>query len=74
MAASLTSRFDLREEGSDLLALHDVRDDVTCDLWAGAVGDDHGRATLQSPQSRFHLQRRRQNTLSYLSKTRQLVK
>lgn len=56
----LTSRFDLGEEGSHLLALHDVGDDMARDFWAGAVGDNDGGATLQSPQSSLHLQKTKQ--------------
>ncbi len=37
----LTSRFDLRKEGSHLLALHDVSDDMTRYFGVGTVCNDH---------------------------------
>ncbi len=52
----LTSRFDLRKEGSHLLALHDVSDDMTRYFGVGAVCNDHWGATLQSPEGSFDLQ------------------
>lgn len=53
----LTSRFDLWEEGSHLLALHNVRDDLTCYFGVGAICNNHRGATLQGPESSLDLQK-----------------
>lgn len=51
----LTSWLNLREEGSQFLALDNVSDYMTCDLGICTVSNDHRRPTLKSPESCFHL-------------------
>ena len=58
-SGKLTGRFDLREEGSHLLALHNVSDDMTCHFGVGAICDNHGGATLQGPEGSLDLQKRK---------------
>lgn len=55
MQAELTRRFDLREEGSHLLTLHNVSDDMACYFGVGSICNNHRGATLQCPECSLYL-------------------
>lgn len=52
----LTRRFYLWKKSSNFFPFYDICDDVTWDLWVGSICNHYWSASLQGPQSCFHLQ------------------
>lgn len=54
----LTCRFYLWKKSSNFFSFYNICDDMTWDLWVSSICDHYWSASLQGPQSCFHLRER----------------
>lgn len=58
IASILTCRFYLWKKSSNFFPFYNICDDMAWDLWVGSICNHYRSASLQGPQSCFHLQQR----------------
>lgn len=58
ISSVLTCRFYLWKKSSNFFPFYNICDDMTWDLWVGSICNHYWSASLQGPQSCFHLQER----------------